>query len=173
MLLWNDQFKTRMYQHGGTNENDPNQWSEWLVKAKQQEMKELPKTSIIVHKRDISPNAYVPDGKMVLSVKKKEVYPPKLSKPVLSFKNIQIRTKIRWCMSLLTYVNKKIRIILGIAEIYDYNVWFQDLSQAHLQTSSSLTMNVYLKPKHRLLLQQYQHLKLLKPLYKLIESFDY
>lgn len=68
---------------------------------------------------------------------------------------------------------QKIWMRIKIAAIYVCKIWSQDVLQAYLQSDGSLTRDVYVKPKQRLMLLPDQYLKLLKPLNGLTHSDDY
>lgn len=66
-----------------------------------------------------------------------------------------------------------IRMIVAIASISDFKLWFEDVLQAYLQSSSELTREVNIKPKHGFNLLPQQVLNVFKSPYGYFDSEDY
>lgn len=65
------------------------------------------------------------------------------------------------------------RLIVTMAAIFNFQLWSQDVSKASLQSSSALSREINVGPKHRLTLKSDNYLKLLKPLHGLTDSLLY
>lgn len=66
-----------------------------------------------------------------------------------------------------------IKLLIGLASIFNFRLFSTDVTQAYLQSKESLQRNIFVKPPKEFGLQTNELLKLLKPLYGLSESGDY
>lgn len=57
--------------------------------------------------------------------------------------------------------------------LFGFRLWSQNMSQLSLQSASYLTREVYVKPRYGIKLKSDQLLRLVKPLYDLIDSGDH
>jgi len=66
-----------------------------------------------------------------------------------------------------------IRILVGLAAVFGFNLFSSDVIQAYPQSAELLDRKIYVKPTAEFELAPDQLLQLLKPLYGLSESGDY
>lgn len=65
------------------------------------------------------------------------------------------------------------KLITTLTAIIGLSIWTQDISQAYLQSESTLLWDVYIRPRNALHFPSGHQLKLLRPLYELSDSGDY
>ncbi len=66
-----------------------------------------------------------------------------------------------------------VRLLIALAAIIGFDVWTEDISLAYLQSVIKLLREVYLRPNKHLQAPAGYILKLLRPLYGLVDSGDY
>jgi hypothetical protein len=61
-------------------------------------------------------------------------------------------------------------LILCITVIGNHDLYLRDISQAYVQSATNLNREFYVRPPHELLINNDLILKVLKPLYKVLEA---
>ena len=66
-----------------------------------------------------------------------------------------------------------VKILVGLAAVFDFRLFSTDVTQAYLRSAEDLMRDVYIKPSSEFKLSPNRLLTLLKPLYGLVDSVDY
>ena len=152
--------------------NDPR--AQPFDKAKRKEIEGLIERSTwkVVSRNEVPDNANILNGRFVLAIKdsgtNKEVW-----KARYVLQGHKDKMKRSFVHDTSTARQFSVKLLVGLAALFDFRLFSTDFTQAYLQSTEELSRDVYVKPSSEFDLDPNQLLKLLKPLYGLADSGDY
>jgi len=153
---------------------DPRASAPEMAEAKRAEIRGLLErgTFKVILREEIPKDANVLPGRFVMSIKSSEDGEVKW-KARYVIGGYRDRLKHLMVHTTQTLQPSSVRLLLALAAIHGFKVWTSDVRQAYLQSSHTLSREVFIRnPVAEFELNPEQCLQLLKPLYGLCESGD-